>query len=138
MRIVPSLFVKSGKMNEARDLLCDESFILKRFEFLGLLQCTTIHLTDADLLVRQLYNTANVNEQERGVIIEEFSASICIQLKDCIDKTIKGMESNDGNFYKHNDTIEAGKAYHLIALFLGSLGFITKELEYHATAIQFK
>ena len=47
-------------------------------------------------------------------------------------------DSGEREIQELNLLTESGKAAHLIALFLGALGFIPKELEYHVMAINLK
>jgi hypothetical protein len=143
VKMLPYLLALGGKVIEAKDLLCKESFIVNRFERLGVLESVTVELTDVDLLVKSL----EANNALNFFDVNDFITSIGSQFKVLIDDRLAELQSKDLDDDHENSAarkserktfIEAGKALHLIALILGSLGNVTKELEYHAMAINLK
>lgn len=137
MLMLPHLCIKGNQLSLAKDIMLNDAFMGKRFETMGLLLCATIQLTDIDTMAKS-------KEASDGFIskLEDFIGKNLSLLRSKLEGGIEDAQQDDGKHSassrKINAVVEAGKAFHLIALLLGSLGYVTKELEYHAEAIKCK
>lgn len=125
--MLPYTLLKSHEFVKAEAKLCDYNFVRKRLDHFGLLEGTTIQVTDIEVMIEQ--NQIS-NQGKNALKVEKFLKKSYDTLKSCVD---------DQDF--EADCLlceEAGKALHLMAVSFMSLGSDLEGLKYLTDALRYK
>lgn len=131
--MLPYTWFKAQKFLEAELKLCEQSFVKRRLDYFGLLEGTTIHVTDIELMIEQIQATP---PEGGGINIEALMKRSYSVVKSYIEQNVKSTGDDDDI----DDYLceEAGKALHLVATSFLSQGFDDEALVYLIEALRLK
>jgi hypothetical protein len=133
--MLPYTWLKAQKFAEAETKLCEESFVQKRLDYFGLLEGTTIQVTDFELMVDQMQAHPRKDDGD-GPNVEVLMKKAYGIVKSYIDQNVtsRGEDFNIDCYVCE----EAGKALHLMAVSFMAQGLDDEGLKYLTEALRLK
>lgn len=148
--MLPRNQIKSRRFNDVMELLTDKKFVHQRIQTFGVLEGTTMHVTDVEDLLVQFYE-----DFTKGLLKDVDPRAFVISTYDQVDHVIRGMlkdaeevnrTTTEGkevipeisSTYLRRTQCEAGKALHLMGVSLGAQGHFREELQFLNAAVALK
>lgn len=129
--MLPYTLIRALDFSRAQQLLCDESFVRRRLEYFGLLEGTTIQITDIEIMVE---NYQVHQRHDHTLNISDFIEGSHQAVKD----RVKQMITNQEGALEHGRCEEVGKVFHILAVSLMEYSMDVNGLEYLNKAKEFK
>jgi tetratricopeptide (TPR) repeat protein len=148
--MLPRNQIKSRRFNDVMELLADKKFVHQRIQTFGVLEGTTMHVTDVEELLVHFYE-----DFTKGLLKDIDPRAFVISAYDQVNQVVRGIlkdaeevnrtptsgiESapDPSSFYLRRTQCEAGKALHLMGVSLGAQGHFREELHYLNAAVAMK
>ena len=137
IRILPRVMAHAGRVRDAMKFLCCKDYMQERLNTLGVLEGTSLILSDIEEIINETSN--DLQTSEIAHLVDSCSEEIRAYIQCALNISKNTEDSNtclDGITRKSHT--EAGMAFHLLALLKGNMGTSEAEIDFLTEGLKLK